>query len=73
MYKLVQDVHNVPLVTNGLRRPIQRQFMSVYRNFHWGNIGEETPYCPDEQWSSDTQWTEFLTTFFLVTANHSLH
>lgn len=49
MYKLVQDVHNVPLVTNGLRRPIQRQFMPVFRNFHWGNIGEETPYCPDEQ------------------------
>nr|XP_022299130.1 nacrein-like protein [Crassostrea virginica] len=48
MYKLVQDVHNVPLVANGLRRPVQENRLPVFRNFHWKTFGEETPYCPDE-------------------------
>ncbi|XP_062621331.1 nacrein-like protein [Saccostrea cucullata] len=49
MYRLVQDVHNVPLVQNGLRRPTQKNRAPVYRNFHWSDLGQETQYCPDEE------------------------
>ncbi|XP_055997280.1 nacrein-like protein [Ostrea edulis] len=48
MYRVVQDVHNVPLIKNGLRRPIQKNRLHVYRNFYWSDVGQETDYCPDE-------------------------